>query len=86
MTGPPATLHATEVAVTVLPHSVRTLAITVRDNGIGGAVPAGADAAGGSGLAGLAARARAVDGTLTVGSPAGGPTVVTMVLPLAGPR
>ncbi|MGS2810668.1 sensor histidine kinase [Nocardia sp. MW-W600-9] len=78
--------RATEVAVTVLPHSLRTLAITMRDNGIGGALPAGSDAAGGSGLAGLAARARAVDGTLTVDSPAGGPTVVTMVLPMAGPR
>ncbi|MET9214654.1 MULTISPECIES: sensor histidine kinase [unclassified Nocardia] len=78
--------RATEVTVTVLPGSLRSVAITVRDNGIGGAHPSGADAAAGSGLAGLAARAHAVDGTLTVDSPAGGPTVVTMVLPTTGPR
>ncbi|MFD4432626.1 sensor histidine kinase [Nocardia sp. NPDC058497] len=78
--------RATEVTVTVSPEGLRSLAITVRDNGIGGAQPSGTDAAGGSGLAGLAARAKAVDGTLTVDSPAGGPTVVTMVLPMAGPQ
>lgn len=78
--------RATHATVTVLPDSVRSLAITVRDNGIGGAPHPGTDLAGGSGLAGLAARARAVDGTLTVNSPAGGPTVVTMVLPTAGPQ
>ncbi|MEV6218319.1 sensor domain-containing protein [Nocardia sp. NPDC051833] len=78
--------RATEVTVTVLPASLRSLVITVRDNGIGGACPSGSGAAGGSGLAGLAARAHAVDGTLTVDSPAGGPTVVAMVLPMTGPR
>ncbi len=78
--------RATAATVTVLPDSLRALAITVRDNGIGGALASGVDAAGGSGLAGLAARAHAVDGTLSVDSPAGGPTVVTMVLPMAGPR
>ncbi|MFE6224816.1 sensor histidine kinase [Streptomyces sp. NPDC057854] len=51
--------------------------LTVRDDGRGGA---SADA--GTGLAGLAERLAAVDGTLTVTSPAGGPTVVTADLPL----
>ncbi|MEV0249465.1 sensor domain-containing protein [Nocardia sp. NPDC050712] len=68
--------------VTVVPHDRRTLAVTVRDNGIGGVLPPGT--AGGSGLAGLAARARTVEGTLTVDSPIGGPTVVTMLLPKVG--
>ncbi|MBF6067874.1 MULTISPECIES: sensor histidine kinase [Nocardia] len=73
--------------VSVLPDSIRTLAVTVRDNGIGGVLPPaeGASSAG-SGLAGLAARARAVDGSLTVASPLGGPTVVTIVLPLEDPQ
>ncbi|MEU8901567.1 sensor domain-containing protein [Nocardia sp. NPDC048505] len=76
--------RADRVWVSVVPHDARTLAVTVRDNGIGGVLPPGA-AAGGSGLSGLAARARAVEGTLTVDSPAGGPTVVTMLLPKVGP-
>ena len=37
----------------------------------------------GHGLAGLADRLRGVDGTLTVSSPAGGPTLITATLPLA---
>jgi signal transduction histidine kinase len=41
----------------------------------------GAHAAKGHGLAGLSDRVRAVDGRLEVDSPAGGPTVVTAVLP-----
>lgn len=52
------------------------LALTVRDDGGGGAV-VGA----GSGLTGLLGRVRAVDGTLESDSPAGGPTVVRVVLP-----
>jgi signal transduction histidine kinase len=36
----------------------------------------------GGGLAGLAERVRTVDGTLAVSSPDGGPTVVTLDLPL----
>lgn len=79
--------HATGAWVSVLPGDARTIAVTVRDNGIGGVVPPTDGAIGaGSGLSGLAARARTVDGTLTVQSPAGGPTVVTIVLPLAGSR
>jgi signal transduction histidine kinase len=52
------------------------LTITVTDDGRGGA-----RAESGSGLSGLAQRARAVDGTMTVHSPAGGPTIVTVELP-----
>ncbi|MFD5633232.1 sensor histidine kinase [Streptomyces sp. NPDC127077] len=52
------------------------LRLSVRDDGRGGAV-IGA----GSGLTGLLARVRTVDGTLACDSPPGGPTVVTVELP-----
>nr|WP_225825991.1 sensor histidine kinase [Streptomyces sp. TML10] len=52
------------------------LMLQVTDDGVGGA-----DAARGSGLAGLAARLDAVDGILVVDSPAGGPTRATAELP-----
>ncbi|WP_228817125.1 sensor histidine kinase [Nocardia transvalensis] len=75
--------------VSVVPSAGGTIAVSVRDNGRGGvlqpAVPNG-EAAIGGGLSGLAARARSVDGALTVDSPVGGPTVVTLTLPSAGPR
>jgi signal transduction histidine kinase len=53
------------------------LRLSVTDDGAGGAVlrPGG-------GLAGLAHRVAVVDGTLAVSSPDGGPTVVTVDLPL----
>jgi signal transduction histidine kinase len=54
--------------------------VNVTDNGIGGA-----SLAKGHGLAGLADRLRGVDGTLTVSSPAGGPTQLTATLPLRNP-
>ncbi len=79
--------NATGAWVSVLPGDRRTIVVTVRDNGIGGVVaPVDGALGAGSGLSGLAARARTVDGTLTVRSPAGGPTVVTILLPLAGSR
>jgi signal transduction histidine kinase len=53
------------------------LSIVVTDDGLGGASVDGP----GSGLRGLAQRAEAVDGTLTVVSPSGGPTTVTVDLP-----
>ena len=61
------------------------LRIVVSDDGRGGAtldggVAADADGAG-TGLRGLAQRAAAVDGTLTVDSPPGGPTAITVELP-----
>jgi signal transduction histidine kinase len=52
-----------------------TLAVRVEDDGPGGADPTG------GGLSGLARRVAALDGTLTVDSPVGGPTVVTAELP-----
>jgi signal transduction histidine kinase len=55
-----------------------TMELRVSDNGIGGA---GVGARGGTGLSGLADRVRTVDGTLSVSSPSGGPTVVTVRLP-----
>ena len=54
------------------------LEATVTDDGHGGADPRQ-----GSGLTGLRDRARAVDGEVLVSSPPGGPTVLTVRLPLA---
>jgi len=53
------------------------LAVEVEDNGLGGADPDG------NGLRGLRRRVEALDGTFTVTSPAGGPTVVLAELPCA---
>ena len=53
------------------------LIVAVTDDGHGGADPAQ-----GTGLNGLAARLDAVDGSLLVDSPPGGPTVVTIHLPV----
>ena len=53
------------------------LQVQVVDDGRGGADPAG------TGLRGLAQRVEALDGTLEVNSPPGGPTVVRAVLPCA---
>ncbi|WP_067703416.1 sensor histidine kinase [Nocardia jejuensis] len=80
---------ATRIWVAVLPYGPDSLAITVRDNGQGGALQpteAHGEAVVVGGLSGLAARARSVDGSLDVDSPVGGPTVVAIVLPIAGPR
>ena len=58
------------------------LALRVTDDGLGGADPAR-----GSGLSGLAQRAAVVDGRLDIASPPGGPTTITVELPLrAGQR
>jgi signal transduction histidine kinase len=54
-----------------------TLSVTVRDDGIGGADPSG------MGLSGLADRVAGVDGSLRVDSPAGGPTIIEVLLPCA---
>ena len=53
------------------------LRVEVVDDGRGGANPTG------GGLQGLAQRVAALDGTLEVYSPAGGPTVVRASLPCA---
>jgi signal transduction histidine kinase len=52
------------------------LLLSVTDDGAGGADP------GGSGLSGLAQRVSTVDGRLEIASPPGGPTRVTVELPL----
>ena len=59
------------------------LRLEVSDDGIGGADAAlGSQQARGSGLAGLVQRVSTVDGRVDVSSPSGGPTVVTVVLPM----
>jgi signal transduction histidine kinase len=67
--------EATRADVTVSLSGDR-LRVAVADDGRGGAV-FGA----GTGLRGLAQRAGAVDGTMTVDSPVGGPTTITVELP-----
>ncbi|MEV0124152.1 sensor domain-containing protein [Streptomyces sp. NPDC050703] len=62
------------------------LGIAVRDEGRGGAEDGAGGAAGGNGgtgLLGMRRRVAALDGTLTVTSPAGGPTVIEVELPCA---
>jgi signal transduction histidine kinase len=63
------------------------LRIRVRDDGVGGAAVNLADPAPGqgTGIAGLAERIHAVDGTLSLVSPTGGGTRVDIVLPTAVP-
>ena len=56
-------------------HDDETLHLVVGDDGRGGANPAG------SGLVGVARRLAAFDGSMSVDSPEGGPTVVTMEMP-----
>ncbi|MET9362640.1 sensor histidine kinase [Streptomyces sp. NPDC006632] len=67
--------RATRCSVHVRRHAA-LLTITVGDNGIGGADPAR-----GTGLLGLHKRVGSVDGTLTINSPHGGPTTITVELP-----
>src|SRR3954447_2176496 len=72
--------HATKVAVTVAmteDNSGTVLRVRIRDDGRGGA-----DLAGGTGLIGLRDRIEALDGRLTVHSPPGAGTTVTIGLPL----
>ena len=69
--------RATQASVVVEsgPGPAGSLNIVISDDGIGGANPAG------SGLAGLADRIAGVDGARHVESPAGGPTIISAVLP-----
>ncbi|GID92927.1 sensor histidine kinase [Amorphoplanes digitatis] len=69
--------HAGRVRIDLRTDGSR-LRLTVTDDGRGGAR---IDSTG-TGLAGLARRASALDGALTVDSPPGGPTTVTMTLPV----
>ncbi len=90
--------HATAARVVVDPLAPRAVGgrsaldapdaaavvLTIADDGIGGADPAR-----GTGLAGLRQRVGSVDGSLEVSSPPGGPTTVTIMLPVrppGGPR
>lgn len=57
-------------------HTGAALLIAVTDDGRGGADPAA-----GSGLTGLADRIAVLDGTLTITSPPGGPTVLSLEIP-----
>jgi len=68
--------HAHQVTVDVAEQGP-SLVLSVGDDGVGGADPAR-----GSGLSGLAQRARTVDGQVDVVSPPGGPTRVTVTLPM----
>jgi signal transduction histidine kinase len=68
--------HARRVALTVTRHGVG-IRLQVRDDGTGGA-----RVTDGGGLAGLADRAGTVDGRLSITSPPGGPTTVTIDLPI----
>ncbi len=68
--------RAEEVSVRVRQRGT-VLTVSVRDTGTGGAD------AGGSGLTGLRSRVAALDGTLDVDSPLGGPTTITAELPCA---
>jgi signal transduction histidine kinase len=56
------------------------LRLSVRDDGVGGAVPGG-----GSGLVGLADRVEALGGTVRLHSPAGHGTTLQIDLPIQGP-
>jgi signal transduction histidine kinase len=67
---------ASAVAVRVRREDRGSVWIAVMDNGVGGADPDR-----GTGLRGLADRVSAVDGQLSVDSPVGGPTVLTVELP-----
>lgn len=53
------------------------LEVEIRDDGVGGADPAG------SGLTGMRKRVEALDGTLLISSPSGGPTILRAEIPCA---
>ncbi|MEV6395488.1 sensor histidine kinase [Streptomyces sp. NPDC051907] len=65
-------------ATVVVEREDGCLRIRITDDGTGGA-----DEARGTGLAGIRRRATALDGEVTVDSPAGGPTAITVELPCA---
>jgi signal transduction histidine kinase len=70
--------HSFATTITVRADGQRdVLLLSVADDGAGGADPAR-----GSGLSGLTQRVAVVDGRLTIASPPGGPTKVTVELPL----
>ncbi|WP_432825505.1 GAF domain-containing sensor histidine kinase [Dactylosporangium sp. CA-092794] len=66
------------VAKVCVKHSDGTLALSIRDNGVGGADPAR-----GSGLIGLEDRVKALGGTIAVMSPSGCGTELSVTLPMS---
>ncbi|MFJ1551516.1 histidine kinase [Streptomyces sp. NPDC088246] len=69
--------RATNASVRVTRNGA-LLCAEIADDGTGGA-----DAARGSGLDGIRRRAAALDGTMKISSPPGGPTIITVELPCA---
>jgi signal transduction histidine kinase len=69
--------YANQIKINIFTERTGVLRLEVADDGIGGA-----NQAQGTGLAGLAQRVSTVDGHIDVSSPAGGPTAVTVQLPL----
>ncbi|AGL20078.1 putative two-component system sensor kinase [Actinoplanes sp. N902-109] len=69
---------AAHTAAVTIRHSENLMSIVVLDDGHGGADPGA-----GTGLRGMERRLAAFDGTMTLSSPPGGPTVVTLELPCA---
>jgi len=67
-----------QTAAVSIRYADSALAMVVLDDGRGGADPHA-----GTGLQGIGRRLAAFDGTMTLSSPPGGPTVVTMELPCA---
>jgi signal transduction histidine kinase len=72
--------NASRAEITCAQHG-RWLRLVVRDDGVGGAQLSRVGSSS-SGLTGLADRLHAVDGGFDIVSPPGGPTVVTVDLPL----
>ncbi len=69
--------YANQIKINIFTERTGVLHLEVLDDGVGGA-----EAGRGSGLSGLAQRVSTVDGRIDVSSPAGGPTTVTVLLPL----
>jgi signal transduction histidine kinase len=69
--------YANKIEINIYSERSHALALTVTDDGVGGADPAR-----GSGLSGLAQRVSTVDGDLSLSSPPDGPTVIRVRLPL----
>jgi signal transduction histidine kinase len=67
--------HAIDVRVRLIGDKLR---VEVADDGVGGA-----EERPGGGIAGLADRASSVEGSLSISSPAGGPTIIAAQLPCA---
>jgi signal transduction histidine kinase len=69
--------YANQITINISTERAGVLRLDVTDDGVGGA-----DAARGSGLSGLVQRVSTVDGRIDVSSPPGGPTAVTVMLPM----